>query len=100
MSEPTLNKIIKEDLSEDGTFKLKPKRWEKNKSRDELRQCKHSVNANLLGNKETDMQGKPKGHDLGSTSFQGKLLPWNGLKWAAFNIPSLSDRCPRPEGDP
>lgn len=40
MSEPTLNKIIKEDLVEDGTFKLRPKRWEKNKSRGELRQSR------------------------------------------------------------
>lgn len=33
-------------------------------------------------------------------SFQGKLLPWNYLKWAASNIPSLSYKCPKPEGDP
>ena len=40
MSEPTLNKIIKEDLLEDGTVKLRPKTREKNKSRDELRQSR------------------------------------------------------------
>lgn len=41
---------------------------------------------------ETDMQEEPEVHDLGSTSFQGKLLPWNGLKWTVFNILGLSYR--------
>lgn len=43
MNGSTLNKIIKNDLLEDSTFKPRPKRWEENKSRDskdELRQQK------------------------------------------------------------